>query len=157
MSHGRKVALALVPKFSSIFSLAGSTWIIIEVVTNKTKSRHPYHRLLCAMSVYDVLESVWNFTSTWPIPAGNANQVWSIGTTETCSAQGFFLTLSVAVPIYNAFLAFYYMLVVNYNLKDQTLRRRVEPAMHITAFVWAFGTAFSSVMMGLINDANLWV
>ena len=108
------------------------------------------------MSVYDILESVWNFMSTWPIPR-DTEGVWDPrGTTQTCTAQGFFLTLSVAVPIYNAFLSLYYMLVINYSYSDRVLRRRVEPAMHVTAFVWAFGTALVSAWMGLINNANLW-
>jgi hypothetical protein len=119
-SRGQKAALALIPKFSSVLSLFGSSWIIIEVLTDnnpsKPKRYHPYHRLLLAMSVYDVLESIWNFLSTWAIPKGTPGVLWAEGTTATCTAQGFFLTLSVAVPIYNAMLSLYYVLVINYLL-----------------------------------------
>ena len=108
------------------------------------------------MSLYDIAESIFNFLSTWMIPKTDQGKVWAIGNRYTCSLQGFFLTLSVAVPIYNAFLAFYYMLVVNYNLSDHILRRRVEPTIHFIAFFWAFGTAFTSAVMGFMNDANLW-
>jgi hypothetical protein len=162
-NRSQQIALALVPKFSSVLSLLGSSWIAIEVLTeenrrnpSKTKRKQPYHRLLLAMSIYDILESLWNFTSTWPIPAGTEGVAWASGTTKTCSAQGFFLTLSVAVPIYNAFLSLYYMLVINFRVTDQQLVHWVEPSMHITAFVWAFGTALSSAVMGLFNNANLW-
>jgi hypothetical protein len=34
------------------------------------KIQHPYHRLFLAISIYDVLESMMNFASTWPIPKG---------------------------------------------------------------------------------------
>lgn len=157
-SKNQQIALAVTPKISSLFSLFGSSWIIIEVATSRTKREHPYHRLLLAMSCYDVAESIGNFFSTWAIPnsEGNDDQVWAVGTTQTCTLQGFFLTFSVAVPIYNALLAFYYMLVVNHNVSDRTLRRVVEPFIHGIAFFWAFGTAFTSSVMGLINDANLW-
>ena len=121
-----------------------------------SKRQHPYHRLLFMMSLYDVLESVWNFTSTWPIPKGTEGVVWASGTTGTCSAQGYFLTLSVAVPIYNAMLSLYYVLVIIYKYPDQRLRVWVEPAMHLIAGGWAFGTATVSAGMGLINNANLW-
>eukprot|EP00980_Cylindrotheca_fusiformis_P013174 scaffold3347_cov49-Cylindrotheca_fusiformis.AAC.1 len=108
------------------------------------------------MSVYDVLESVWNFGSTWPIPEGSPDVIWAVGNAATCTAQGFFLTLSVAVPIYNAMLSLYYVLVINYNYTDKRLRNFVEPIMHTVAFVWAFGTALYSALAGLLNFANLW-
>lgn len=157
----RQATLAVVPKFSSILSLIGSTWIAIEVLTgthnrNVLNRTHPYHRLLLAMSIYDILESIWNFVSSWAIPRGTEGVYKPLGTTATCSAQGFFLTLSVAVPIYNAFLSLYYLLVINYRMTDTMLKRRVEPMMHLVAFIWAFGTALTSAFMGLLNNANLW-
>lgn len=156
-SKGQQIALALTPKISSVFSLAGSAWVVAEVCTCQQKRTHPYHRLLLAMSAYDAAESVWNFMSTWPVPASTStNQVWAVGNTQTCTAQGFFLTISVAVPIYNALLSFYYMLVINHNVSDRTLRRYLEPAIHVTAFIWAFGTAIASIVLELYNNANLW-
>lgn len=151
----QQIIVALLPKFSSVLSLFGSIWIITEVLTdkdtNRRKRNHPYHRLLCAMSIYDVLESLWNFFSSWPIPKGTEGVIWAQGNTASCSAQGYFLMLSVAVPIYNAMLSLYYMLVINFKFTDSTLRRRVEPAMHLVAFFWSFGTATWSASIGLIN------
>jgi hypothetical protein len=151
----QQIVVAILPKFASVLSLFGSLWIIVEIITDNNESRpkrnHPYHRLLFAMSVYDVLESVWNFTSSWPIPEGTEDVAWAKGTTATCSAQGYFLTLSVAVPIYNAMLSLYYVLVINYRFSDVFLRRWVEPTMHVVAFVWAFVTATWSASTGLIN------
>ncbi|KAG7342891.1 hypothetical protein IV203_020836 [Nitzschia inconspicua] len=159
-SYTQKAVLAVIPKITSILSLLGSGWIIIEVLTDtsgpRPKRQHPYHRLLFAMSVYDVLESIWNFASTWAIPKGTNGVVWALGTTATCSAQGFFLTLSVAVPIYNALLSLYYVLVINYRYSDDALKRWVEPAMHAVAGGWAFFTALYSAFSGLLNNANLW-
>ena len=160
-SRNQQIALAIVPKISSLLSLFGSGWIVVEVLTEnkdprRLKRHHPYHRLLFAMSIYDILESVWNFASTWPIPKGTEDVWQPLGTQQTCSAQGFFLTLSVAVPIYNALLALYYMLVIKFNVADHTLRKFVEPCMHLIAALWAFGTAIYSAGAGLINNANLW-
>jgi hypothetical protein len=159
-SSAQKAVLAVIPKITSILSLLGSGWIMVEILTDNSeprpKRRHPYHRLLFAMSAYDVLESAWNFASTWAIPRGTEGVAWALGTTATCSAQGFFLTLSVAVPIYNAMLSLYYVLVINYQCSDTTLEKRVEPAMHAVAGVWAFFTALYSASTGLLNNANLW-
>lgn len=156
LSRQQRIWLAILPKVSSIFSLFGSMWIIIEVASERRKRSAPYHRLLLAMSVYDVLESVWNFGSTWPIPTGSPDIIWALGNTASCEAQGFFLTLSVAVPLYNAMLSFYYVLVINYNYSDAKLRTFIEPSMHLVCFVWAFGTAMYSALAGLLNNANLW-
>ena len=114
-STKQQIVLAIVPKISSVFSLFGSGWILLEVLTDNDaklpKRKHPYHRLLLGMSVYDILESIWNFASTWAIPEGTSGVWQARGTTATCTVQGFFLTLSVAVPIYNAFLSLYYVMV----------------------------------------------
>eukprot|EP00980_Cylindrotheca_fusiformis_P013177 scaffold3348_cov74-Cylindrotheca_fusiformis.AAC.3 len=155
-SRNQLMLLAILPKISSVLSLLGSGWVIIEVVTEGRKIENPYHRLILAMSVYDVLESVWNFGSSWPIPEGSPDVIWAVGNTATCTAQGFFLTLSVAVPIYNAMLSFYYVLVINYRYTNIMLRKRVEPIMHLIAFVWAFGTGLYSAFADLFNNANLW-
>ena len=176
-SRNQSIALAILPKISSLFSLFGSTWIVIEVLSHginspkvvgtqanasnrhRPKRKHPYHRMLFAMSIYDILESIWNFTSTWPMPKNDSNDIraiWSIGNTQTCSTQGFFLTLSVAVPIYNALLGVFYMLVIKYQYSDVTLRKWVEPTIHCIAGFWGFGTALTAGFMGMFNNANLW-
>lgn len=152
----QRMILAILPKISSVFSLFGSIWIIIEVATEGRKIHNPYHRLLLAMSVYDTLESFWNFGSTWPIVEGSPDIIWAVGNVATCEAQGFFLTLSVAVPIYNAMLSIYYILVINYRYTNTMLKKRVEPIMHFVAFFWSFGTASYSLATGLFNNANLW-
>jgi hypothetical protein len=67
-----------------------------------------YHQLLCAMHIYDVLESLWNFASTWPIPARTTG-IWA--TTQPCNTQRFFLQFGLAIHtmmplVYIIFLSF---------------------------------------------------
>jgi hypothetical protein len=153
----QRIVLALTPKVSSFLTFLGSSWVIAEIVTSKQKLSHPYHRLLLAMSMYDVVEAMGNFMSTWPIPRHTMfNQVWAFGNQQTCTTQGFVLMLAIAVPIYNAMLALYYMLVINHNFTDRTLRRYFEPTVHIVAFSWSFGTSFAAVKLQLFNNSNLW-
>ena len=58
-TRSQQIALAIVPKVSSVLSLAGSFWIIVEVVTGTNpqndirKIKQPYHRLLLAMRYVD--------------------------------------------------------------------------------------------------------
>lgn len=173
----QQIVVAILPKISSFCTLFGSSWMIIEILTHKghhidittasssssshrvrkPKVYHPYHRLLLGMCIYDVLEAIWNFQSTWPIPEQYSDiRIWASGTRGTCSAQGFFLQIAIAVPIYNACLAMYYMLVINYSYTEITLIKYVEPIMHSIAFIIAFGSSLTMVSMGYMNDAGLW-
>ena len=95
----RAVILAIIPKVSATLSMIGSGWIVLEVATNASKRKNVYHRLLLAMAVYDILESIFNFFSSWPIPRGTPNIFAAVGTTATCVTQGFFLQLGLAIPI----------------------------------------------------------
>jgi hypothetical protein len=98
-SRSQQVALAVVPKVSGALSMLGSSWIIVEVLTQRTKRENVYNRLLCAMSILDVIVSSWLFASTWPIPKRTEGVAFSVGTQNTCIAQGFFLQLGIATPI----------------------------------------------------------
>lgn len=104
-SKSQQIALAIMPKIASVLSMSGSSWIIIEVWSDKNKLMNVYHRLLMVMAIYEIMEGVGNFASTWPIPAGTPNIFGASGTTGTCAAQGFFLQLTLATPIYNSCLS----------------------------------------------------
>jgi hypothetical protein len=130
-SKSQQVALAMVPKFAAVLSISGSSWIIIEVWSDKNKLMNVYHRLLMAMAIYDVMEGVWNFASTWPIPAGTPNVFGSSGTTETCVAQGFVLQLAIAVPIYNSCLSLCKFRCIHGGWK-QTLNHTLIPGFFLT-------------------------
>jgi hypothetical protein len=98
LTPGQQVALAVTPKITSFLSILGSSWIIIEVLTQRTKRENVYNRLLCAMSFFDVLLTVWFFASTWPIPEGTEGVAWAVGNKQTCIAQGFFLQIGIIPP-----------------------------------------------------------
>ena len=68
--------------------------------------------------------------STWMALRDDANQpldVWvTRGNRLTCSMEGFFVQLNVAMRMYNASLCFYFPLILKYNMTDQALSARVE-------------------------------
>eukprot|EP00980_Cylindrotheca_fusiformis_P010687 scaffold2391_cov113-Cylindrotheca_fusiformis.AAC.4 len=98
-SHNQQVALALTPKISGFLSLCGSAWIVTEVLTEPSKRSNVYHRLLGAMSLWDVVISMTMGASTWPISTADENVVWALGNTHTCSMQGTVLQAGIAVPV----------------------------------------------------------
>jgi hypothetical protein len=98
-SHEQQVTLALAPKCSGFLSFCGSFWIVMEVLTEPSKRANVYHRLLCGMSLWDVVISATMFASTWPISSQEEYVVWALGTEQTCSIQGAVLQAGIAAPI----------------------------------------------------------
>ena len=154
-SRTQQVALAIAPKVTSVLSLFGSGWIAIEVLTKRSKRTNVYNRLLCAMSLCDILVSSWFFLSTWPIPEGTPGVAFDTGTQASCTAQGFFVQFGITSPVYNSCLAVYYLLVVRYGVTEDTLKG-VEPIFHILALSFGLGTSFTGLGLDLYNSANLW-
>ncbi len=108
--NSKQISLAVIPKFTGLLSLMGSSFIFQDVLKSKTRRSKVYHRLLFGLSVFDMMASTVNFFSTWPIPAGTPNVFGASGTTQTCTAQGFFNeTGNVCTPLYNASLCIYYV------------------------------------------------
>ena len=148
--------LSIIPHVTAPFSIAGSAWIMYEVIKDKNKWKRPYHRLLFAMCVFDVLSSVALGLSTWPIPRDSTGVYSPMGTTGTCSAQAFFIHANIASPIYNFMLSLYYLLLVRYNIPESQMAKRIEPIMHGVTISFALGTAFVSLGLGLFTDSSLW-
>jgi hypothetical protein len=159
-SPNQQVALAITPKVSAFLSFIGSTWIVIQVMFDASKridqKGNVFSRILFGMSLFEAFESIWNFGSTWPIPRGTEGVFGASGTTQTCTAQGFFLQLGLAVPVYNASLSIYYLLKIKYNVSDDVLRLRVEPYLHAVSIVFPLATCITCLALDLFNNANLW-
>lgn len=151
-----KIALSIAPHISSVFSVIGSSFVVYEVVRDRTKRKKIYHRLLLVFSSFDCITSVALGLSTWPIPKGTEGVYAARGTTATCTAQGFFLQLSIISPIYNALLAFYFLLLIRNGVAEHTIVGRYEPYMHACALTFALGLAFAGLGLKLYNSANLW-
>mmetsp|Transcript_12333 Transcript_12333/g.27797 ORF Transcript_12333/g.27797 Transcript_12333/m.27797 type:complete len:440 (-) Transcript_12333:273-1592(-) len=154
-SHAQQVALALGPKFSASLSLLGSGWIILEVWRDRKKQALVYHRLLLGLSCLDILVSSAWFLSTWPVPKEATGLVYNVGNQLTCNIQGFFIQLKGGNPLYNAWLALYFVCVVKRHWKERDLRA-VEPYLHISAICVAVGTSTASLVLGLFGNASLW-
>ena len=98
-SLSQQKALAVAPKISGFLSIFGSSWIVIEVLSQRTKRQNVYNRLLCAMSFFDIFNSASMMTSTWAIPKEETDVVWNVGTEKSCTIQGFLVQTSIITPI----------------------------------------------------------
>jgi hypothetical protein len=153
-SDTQLMAAALCPKFTAMASVVGSSLIIRDVIRIRNSKSYPLstrHRLLCGMSVCDIISSLALFLTSWPVPKETPRVFWNVGTKETCAAQGFFMQLSIGTVIYNACLALYYLLVIRYGWKDEYIAKRVEPWMHFIALAFTLCTGAAGLALDLFH------
>lgn len=94
----------------------------------------PSHRLVFAMSIADIIQSMAMAASTLPMPRDMVYEfeAKSLGNEFTCSLQGCLVIFGFSIGgLLNACLALYYMLLVTYKVNDSFMRRRTEPVMYI--------------------------
>ena len=161
-SHNiRHHSLAYIPHITGALSVIGSAYIIFDVIFKKRLAADPkrrtYHRLILGLSITDLIASIAMFFSTWPIPQDSPSGEYSAsGTIATCDTQGFFIQLGgVSSPIYNAFLAVYYFLVVKYGYKQSDFIK-LERIFHVLPWLIGITTATASLVLQQYNSANLW-
>ena len=139
----KQKSLAILPKISGTMSFLGSTYIFQDVARSKRRRSKPYNRLILALSTFDIMASVVNIMSTWPIPEGTPGVYAAVGTTGTCTAQGFFNeTGNITTPMYNCMLCVYYILIIR-NGWSETRVKKIEPYLHAVPLVvgWTMGIA----------------
>lgn len=163
----QQIAVAILPKFTAALSIFGSSVVCILGYRNLRRSnlshagrvdasrnkKSTYHRLLIGLSVCDLMASVAWFFTTWPIPRGTPNVFGASGNPYTCSAQAFFAQFSVSAVMYNCALAFYYYLMIVREWTASDILK-VEPWLHLHAFIWGIGTAVASLFLTLFNEVG---
>jgi len=63
--------LAIIPKIPAVLSIAGSIYIVQNVLRHKDKRKSIYNRLMLGISISDILASHAYFLGTWLIPRGS--------------------------------------------------------------------------------------
>jgi hypothetical protein len=127
-----------------------------SIYRSKAKTSPVYHRILCAMSVYDIVYTL--FSSMFGAlfnPAYTPALADTPGSRFTCTLQGFFVQWGFGSFAYGAWLSVYYVLTIRYNISEAILVRYVEPVMHFSVFMFYFGTAVIASALGYMNPTNL--
>jgi hypothetical protein len=140
------VDITILQRVMGSISLAGSIYVIQDVLQNKSKRNHTYHRLMVGLSISDVLSSFFvQILSTAPVPKGY--HVLAIGNLATCDAQGFFVFLCLFTTIlYNCSLATYYLVQLKYNWINRRIKA-LEKWLHIVP--WSVGLTYAIAGLAL--------
>ena len=138
--------------FSTISFLASIAILII------IKRRHEglsttINRLLFGLCVSDVLSSFFQCLGTLPTPKEYADVIWNAsGNVASCEAQGFFIFVgSIAAPLYNCSLCFYYLAVLKYNKKDEYIKEKIEPFLHAVPILFSLIGGFTILGLKAFN------
>lgn len=153
-TDAQNTALALIPKFTASLSFFGSAYIIQDSLRSRKKRQKVYHRLMIGLSAFDLVASTVNFLSTWPSPVGTPGAIWASGTTQTCTAQGWFNEMgNIATPLYTAMLCWYYILVIHWGWKEDRVRP-YEKVMHSLPVLAGLTMSIIGTSLDAFNNAS---
>jgi hypothetical protein len=104
------------------------------------------------------LSSLFQFFTSWPIPKDDFGwsllTIYNVGTVQTCTAQGFFVHMSMGSLMYNCCMSLYYLLIIRYNWTNERFARRVEPFMHIFSIGFPLVTGIFLLVKKSFNPAG---
>lgn len=134
-------SLIIVPSITGCISSIASTTLIVSIFRSNQKLSTVYRRLVFALSVFDILQSIPQIFSSLPMPTGS---IWgAIGNDITCDLQGFFATIGFCgAVLYSLSLTIYFLLVVKFNMSEAKIKKNVEPFLHVVPI--AYGVTFAT-------------
>lgn len=110
---------------TSLLSFICSAAICYHVVQHK--KRQTYQRLVLGLSFFDMLSSGTIFCARF----GNIDAPGA-----PCTAVAFLQMWAVgSATWYNVFMSFMFLLIVNYNVKDEMIIKYLEPVAHLASSV----------------------
>ena len=151
----QKVLFAL-PIIPGILSVIGSSLIIYVIFSDaKRKLQRVYHRVLAAYSVIDVMVSLQHALSSLVVPKGTPGVYGAMGNWYTCQANGFFIQFGFSLGLYLAFICLYYLLMVKYTFRGETIAKKIEVYVHIFAFLFPLLQGVLMVVLDMYNPSNI--
>jgi len=113
----------------------------------KKKLVKPDHRIMLAMSAFDVLSSAGLAASTLPFPQESLIY-GSMGNMTTCKVQYFVVVLGLAVPMYNASRCLlFYLSSIHYRPHQRHFATKIEPYLHTASVLIPLTIATVPVVM----------
>jgi len=145
--------MAILPMISGPLSIIGSSLIINKILSErKRKLSLMYNRILLGFSICDIISSSAYSFSTLPSPSGTPDIWGARGNDTTCAVQGFVIQAGFSVFYYNSLLIFYYLLTIRYGMSEVTMKKYLEPWIHIFIIFMAIVPNILGVCLGMFNN-----
>ncbi|CAJ1954116.1 unnamed protein product [Cylindrotheca closterium] len=156
LSDGQQKLLAILPIFSALLTIFGS-WIIILMAfkSRRNKPWTPYHGLLVAMSLFEILGSFTSAAGPFLYSKQTSDRIWALGTSGTCTAIGFFNQFgSHSAMLYNGTLSIYFLLTARFNFSNSEIASRYEALMHYLCIGYPLITAFVGLFLNVYGERS---
>lgn len=127
-------AVAYAPKLGAIISFISSGYIVYHILFQEPhKRKRLYHRLVLAMNLAIMPQSLMYFWSTWAFPEETLYTVGAAGTIQTCTAQGFItIMMAQTVPFYYGSLSLQSYMAIKYKFQERNYLW-IEKWVHLVA------------------------
>jgi len=138
LSKAQLISLVVAPMMTGSISFIASSIILTMVYRSSLKLSTIYRRLICGISVFDLIQSLASLTSSLPMPAGYP--VWgAIGNDVTCGIQGFISVIGILGSVfYSLSLSIYFLCVTKFSMSEKQIKEKIEPFLHIFPIAYAF-------------------
>lgn len=120
-SETEQLLLAYLPKFPAIISFLSSVCVIVSVSRSNKKKKKMYHRIACVMAFYGILQSCIFMIGTTAFPKNTPQVKGAAGTYSSCTVQGFFVQLTMAIPYYYSSLSVYSFLAIRNDFNQERI------------------------------------
>ena len=172
IAHSRRCHIfstysVLTTRVNGTVSAIASTLLILVILKSETKLKTIYHRIIFGMSCADVLASIATALNTLPMPkrgfyGTNALRscydhwpVIRLGNAQTCEAQGFCFYFGYsAMMYYNGSLCAYYACAIAFQMREQKIRKFVEPFFHLLPFAVGLAVAIPPLLQETYNPSG---
>lgn len=138
LNDSQLYALAIIPKITGTLSWVGSLSIICHCLSPAGKL-NTQKRLLCVLSLGDMMCSIGQIVSTWAIPSDTIYDSFvkfNIGNQLTCNVQGFLLQFGSVLALFNnVFLCINYLLRGRHKWSIAKIASKAEPIFHAIGFL----------------------
>jgi hypothetical protein len=148
-----QTVLALVPKVSGSLGFLSSCFIVSEILRDhRERSGNPIKRVIFAIAIYDMGDSLAWLLSTWMLPS-TSGAPFAVGTQGSCDFQGFLLQFVISAPIMNIVLTYFFYKVVTVGHCGENIRR-IEAIVHTGAATFALGSSVSILAAKQYNQVG---
>jgi hypothetical protein len=155
-TKAQEMTIAIVPKFTGTISVLSSSVMVYMILRSDIKLGTPFRRLIFAMCIIDIIQSGLAILSTWPSPHDTPGIWGALGNRTSCSITGFLFTyVSNVAQLYMCSLCVHYLYFVQYNIRQGTFRRKIEPFLHIIPNFFSLSIAGYLLMTKHINQADV--
>jgi hypothetical protein len=125
-----ELVLIVTPMLTGSVSALASLSVIISILRSNVKLTTAYRRVIFGISVFDLIQSLSQASSSMPMSAGT---VWgAIGNDTTCDIQGFTTVIGVTGSLlYSLALSIYFLCVIKFEMTEIIIGKFAEPLLHI--------------------------